>query len=105
VAVALNELVFNALKHQPAQAGRKRATVTLSEARGTAEICISNRGHLPTSFDFATGRAVGHGLGLVRTLLSPPGGMITFNGGRDKVEVKLTLAPPLLAGQPKAHAR
>jgi two-component sensor histidine kinase len=105
VAVALNELVFNALKHQPAQAGRKRARVTLSEARGAAEICISNRGHLPKSFDFASGRAVGHGLGLVRTLLSPPGGAITFNGGRDRVEVKLTLAPPLLAGQRKTHAK
>jgi PAS domain S-box-containing protein len=105
VAVALNELVFNALKHQPAQAGRKRATVTLSEAHGAAEICISNRGHLPKSFDFAAGRAVGYGLGLVRTLLSPPGGTITFNGGRDRVEVRLTLAPPLLARQRKTHAR
>jgi PAS domain S-box-containing protein len=105
VAVALNELVFNALKHQPAQAGRKRATVTLSEAPGVAEIRISNRGHLPKSFDFSAGRAVGYGLDLVRTLLSPPGGTIIFNGGRDKVEVKVTLAPPLLAGRRKAHAR
>lgn len=105
VAVALNELVFNALKHQPAQAGRKRATLTLSEAQGTAEICISNRGHLPKGFDFAVGRAVGYGLGLVRTLLSPPGGTITFNGRRERVEVRLTLAPPLLARQRKARAR
>jgi PAS domain S-box-containing protein len=105
VAVALNELVFNALKHQPAQAGRKRATVRLRESRGTAEICISNRGNLPKSFDFAGGRSVGYGLGLVRTLLAPPGGKIVFNGGRDKVEVKLTLAPPLLAGRRKAYAK
>jgi PAS domain S-box-containing protein len=105
VAVALNELVFNALKHQPAQAGRKRATVRLSESRGAAEICISNRGKLPKSFDFAGGRSVGYGLGLVRTLLAPPGGNIAFNGARDKVEVKLTLAPPLLAERRKAHAK
>jgi PAS domain S-box-containing protein len=102
VAVALNELVFNALKHQPKQAGGKRATLKLSEARGTAEISITNRGRLPRSFDFEKGRAVGYGLGLVRTLLAPPGGKIGFNGGRDKVEVKLTLAPPLLAEQRKA---
>lgn len=105
VAVALNELVFNALKHQPAQAGKKHATVKLSEAHGAAEIRIANRGHLPESFDFATGRAMGHGLGLVRTLLAPPGGKIAFNGGRNKVEVRLTLAPPLLAGQRKAYAK
>ncbi len=105
VAVALNELVFNALKHQPAPAGRKRATVRLSEAPGAAEIRITNRGRLPRSFDFERGRAVGYGLGLVRTLLAPPGGAITFNGGRGRVEVKLTLAPPLLAGQRKAYAK
>jgi len=105
VAVALNELVFNALKHQPEQAGGKRATLKLSEARGTAEIRITNRGRLPRSFDFEGGRAVGYGLGLVRTLLAPPGGKIVFNGGRDKVEVILTLAPPLLAGRRKALAK
>jgi PAS domain S-box-containing protein len=105
VAVALNELVFNALKHQPALAGRKRATVKVSETRGAAEIRIANHGRLPRSFDFAAGRGVGYGLGLVRTLLAPPGGKIVFNGGRDKVEVILTLAPPLLAGGRKAQAR
>jgi PAS domain S-box-containing protein len=105
VAVALNELVFNALKHQPAQAGRKRATVKLSEGRGEAEIRIANRGQLPKSFNFPEGSATGYGLGLVRTLLAPPGGKIVFNGGRDKVEVKLTLAPPLLAGRRKTDAK
>ena len=105
VAVALNELVFNALKHQAALAGRKRATVKVSEARGTAEIRIANHGCLPRGFDFERGRAVGYGLGLVRTLLAPPGGKIVFNGGRDKVEVILTLAPPLLAGRRKALAK
>ena len=48
---------------------------------------------------------MGYGLGLVRTLLAPPGGKIVFNGGRDKVEVILTLAPPLLAGRRKALAK
>jgi PAS domain S-box-containing protein len=105
VAVALNELVFNALKHQPAQAGRKRASVTVSERQGVAEIRISNRGHLPQSFDFAQGHAVGYGLGLVRTLLAPPGGKIVFNGGQDKVEVRLTLGPPLLVDHRKTYAK
>jgi two-component sensor histidine kinase len=97
VAVALNELVFNALKHQPAEAGKKRARVTLCETKDAAEIHITNRGRLPKGFDFASGRAVGNGLGLVRTLLTSPGGSIVFNGGRNEVEVTLTLTPPLLA--------
>ena len=105
VAIALNELVFNALKHQRAVSGKKRARVMLSETRTAAEIRISNRGRLPTEFDFAAGRAVGNGLGLVRALLVPPGGSIAFNGGRNEVEVVLKLSPPLLAERGKAVAR
>ncbi|MBI2296134.1 MAG: PAS domain-containing protein, partial [Betaproteobacteria bacterium] len=97
VAVALNELVFNALKHQPAAAGKKQARLTLREARDEAEIRISNRGRLPKGFDFARSRSVGSGLALVRTLLAPPGGNVTFNGVRNEVEVVLKLHPPLLA--------
>jgi PAS domain S-box-containing protein len=97
VAVALNELVFNALKHQPAEGGEKRARVTLHETKDTAEIRIANRGRLPVSFDFEKGGAVGTGLGLVRTLLASPGGTVAFNGGHDEVEVVLKLGPPLLA--------
>lgn len=97
VAVALNELVFNALKHQPAQAGRKRARVALSEAAGGAEIRIANRGRLPKGFDFMEGREVGNGLGLVRTLLASPGGSVRFHGARGEVEVILELSAPLLA--------
>jgi PAS domain S-box-containing protein len=102
VAVALNELVFNALKHQRAAAGKKRARVELSESRGMAEIRISNRGHLPSEFDFTTGRAVGNGLGLVRALLVAPGGSIAFTGKRNEVEVVLKLSPPLLAERGKS---
>jgi PAS domain S-box-containing protein len=102
VAVALNELVFNALKHQRAAAGKKRARVELSETRTTAEIRISNRGHLPSEFDFTAGRAVGNGLGLVRALLVAPGGSISFGGKRNEVEVVLKLSPPLLAERGKA---
>ncbi len=102
VAVALNELVFNALKHQRAAVGKKRARVELSETRGTAEIRISNRGQLPREFDFTAGRAVGNGLGLVRALLVAPGGTIAFSGRRNEVEVVLKLSPPLLAERGKA---
>jgi PAS domain S-box-containing protein len=100
IAVALNELVFNALKHQPGN-GRKRAQVTLLESRDGAAIRIANRGRLPKGFDFPAGREVGHGLGLVRTLLAAPGGSVAFNGGRNKVQVVLHLRPPLLAARQK----
>lgn len=105
VAVALNELVFNALKHQPAQAGNKLVHVSLRETKDAVEIRITNRGRLPASFNFSKGRALGHGLGMVRTLLASPGGSMVFNGGRDEVEVVLTLTPPLLTERGRAHAK
>jgi len=97
VAVALNELVINALKHQPARVGQKHVRIILRETADEAEIRISNRGHLPAAFDYRGGRAAGNGLELVRTLLAAPGGTITFNGARGEVEVVLKLSPPLLA--------
>lgn len=97
VAVALNELVINALKHQPARAGKKHVRIVLRETDDEAEIRIANRGHLPAGFDYHGGRAAGNGLELVRTLLVAPGGTITFNGARGEVEVVLKLSPPLLA--------
>lgn len=102
VAFALNELVFNALKHQPAEVGKKHARVALRETGDTAEICISNRGRLPKRFDFAKGRSVGNGLALVRTLLAPPGCSVAFKNGSNTVEVVLKLAPPLLARRRQA---
>lgn len=99
VAFALNELVFNALKHQRAAAGRKRARVSVRATTDAVEIRIINRGRLPDGFDFARGRAIGNGLGLVRTLLAAPGGDITFSSGRNRVEVVLKLGPPLLTVQ------
>ena len=104
VAVALNELVFNALKHQPAEAGEKRARIVLRETADEVEIRITNRGQLPAGFDYLGGQATGSGLELVRTLLASPGGMVTFNGVRGEVEVVLRLSPPLLAGRQMAVA-
>lgn len=105
VAVALNELIVNALKHQPAAAGEKHVCVHVREGAQAAEITISNRGRLPKQFDFATGRAAGIGLGLVRTLLASPGGEVVFRDGHDRVEVVLTLTKPLLTerGMPDAE--
>jgi two-component system, sensor histidine kinase PdtaS len=97
MAVALNELVFNALKHQSAPAGKKRAQVVLCEKKDGAEIRIVNRGRLPKRFDFSTERGLGTGLGLVRTLLASPGASIKFSGKGSGVEVVVTLRPPLLA--------
>ena len=97
VAVALNELVFNALKHKTTEAGEKKVRITLREEEEYAEIRITNHGLLPARFDFARGLGVSDGLDLVRTLILQPGSVVNFYSRDEEVEVVLTLSPPLLA--------
>jgi two-component sensor histidine kinase len=97
VAVALNELIFNALKHQTTAADTKRVRIALREEAGSAEIRITNCGQLPSQFDFQHGHGVNDGLDLVKTLLLQPGSEVIFNSSEGEVEVVLNLRPPLLA--------
>jgi PAS domain S-box-containing protein len=96
VAVALNELVFNALKHQSMDVDKKAVRIALFEGEGVAEIRISNRGRLPSQFNFKRGHGVNDGLDLVKSLLLQPGSDVIFNSGGGEVEVVLNLKPPLL---------
>ena len=97
VAVALNELVFNALKHCAAPGGARSIEVVLTETKGGAEVRIINPGKLPPRFDYSHGSGTGTGLDLVRTLLAPVGSKLSFDDRDAKVEVTLNLRPPLLA--------
>jgi PAS domain S-box-containing protein len=97
VAVALNELIFNALKHQASNVGQKKVRIALREDADIAEIRITNCGRLPPDFDFQQGRGVNEGLDLVKVLLLQPGSDVVFNSLDGEVEVVLNLRPPLLA--------
>lgn len=99
VAVALNELIFNGLKHSQATRGERRIRVALSRQAQVAIVTMTNRGALPAEFDFSSGRRVGVGLDLVRTLLLPKGSKLAFRSGRGAVEVTLELRPPLIVVQ------
>ncbi len=91
LAVMLNELLTNALKHGPADAG---AAIRIAAAI-EGEHCvlrIDNPGRLPAEFDFAQGRGLGNGLQLLAALITPPDiALDVFQGGPDTVRARLSL--------------
>ena len=106
VAVALNELVFNAIEHGHRRSGTRSIEITLAEKKASADIRIVNRGRLPARFDYTKGIGTGTGLDLVRTLLGPSGNKLQFEARDGKVEVTLSLRAPLVAmPTPAATAR
>ena len=99
VAVALNELVLNAIEHGEHANGTAAIEVSLVESRIGAEIHILNRGRLPKRFDYVRGMGTGTGLDLVKTLLGPSGNRLAFDARDGTVRTRLSLGPPLLRRQ------
>lgn len=102
VAVAINELVFNAIKHGNRTDAGNGVEVLLREAAGSAEIRITNRGELPSQFDLANDHSLGSGLELVKALLSQPGSDLVMDSTDQEVRVMLKLTAPLIVGQAAA---
>jgi len=94
VALILNELVTNAVKH--AQAGGAPPEVALQREDHTGRIRIANAGGLPPDFDFPRGAGLGTGLSLVKALRPAPGMDIAFCQAGDRVEVEVVIGAPVL---------
>lgn len=107
LAVMLNELLTNALKHGTA--------VTHAVIRITAvlegEHCVlrlDNPGRLPAEFNFAQGQGLGSGLQLLSALTTPPDITLdVFQGGPDTVRARLSLHTGRIhrSKEAPAHAR
>jgi len=95
IALALNELIFNAIKHhgqnpQPVQ-------IILDSEAGTARVSIINPDtRLPSGFDFSTGQGLGTGLNLVKSLLPDAGCQLHFSDDAIDVITELQLKPPII---------
>jgi two-component sensor histidine kinase len=105
VAVALNELVFNAIEHGARCDGTQAIEVILRESRSGADIRIVNRGRLPARFDYSRGVGTGTGLDLVRTLLGPSGNRLEFGVRDGMVHAHLSLSPPLVTDGKRERTR
>lgn len=101
VALILNELVVNAVKHRrPGNGGEVRVEIRCENGLARARIAGTGKS-LPAGFDFSAGRGLGTGLTLVRALL-PPGASLTFKDSDGKTVVDLWLQAPVveLPGMP-----
>lgn len=104
IALVINELVWNAIKHSPAGTGAAVPSVRLV-ADGNAA-CLRVRNRLPGDapgggFDFVTGRGLHTGLQLVRALLPPQGARLAFiHPSLQEIEAELWLDTPVIAQAP-----
>lgn len=93
VALTLNELMTNALRH--GDGGDIRCTLA---ARGDAVVVrIAGRGRLPEGFDPQQRRSAVAGLGLVRALLPRRHATFTLQPQGDEVVAEVELRPPAVA--------
>ena len=92
VAMVVNELVYNAIKHT---APSGKVEVSFGGHSGAFGIRVHNGpATLPPAFDFSAGIGVGTGLTLVASLLPRPGATLLIRQRIDGVEAYLRLTHP-----------
>ena len=98
VALVINELLTNALKHLGTVDPQRPVLVTLviGERMACAEI-RNGPARLPPDFDFARSSKIGTGLELVAALLPPQGSRLEFRQDGDEVVARLELEAPVIS--------
>jgi len=100
VALIVNELLYNALKHGAQHAGSRPVRLHLSGDANRATIRICNDCAAPgPSFDLATGIGIGTGLSLVKSLLPVQGAELRFDFDGTTLTAELALSPPVIASE------
>ncbi|MDC8784284.1 PAS domain-containing sensor histidine kinase [Roseateles koreensis] len=90
IALTLNELLTNAIKHSP----NSNVQCTLICERDHVAVEIINPGHLPPDFNLALVPGGVSGLGLVRALLPRRTAVLTLSQRDDHVVCRVDLYPP-----------
>ena len=105
IALIINELIQNAVKHSPATDSGKPIRIQLARSGPAIRISITNPDAvLPASFDYALGTGLGAGLNLLKSLMPQTGAEISFASAASAgVTVTLTLAPPILMDTDKTQ--
>jgi len=97
LALVINELLMNGLKHVPADSGRQRLRLHLHERLGVGRLILDCPGsRLPEQFDFQEGRGLGTGLELVKALLPRVGAHLSIENTPYGVHCELTLQSPVV---------
>ena len=97
IALILNELIMNAVKHSPInENSRKIIRIGVTSARKAAQIRIFNQGKLPLGFNFERSQETGNGLSLVHSLLPVEGASLRIMAANGGVETVMDLSPPIV---------
>jgi two-component sensor histidine kinase len=97
VALIINELVVNAIKHARPNGEQQQIKVFFQADDDLGQLFIlSPGGRLPDGFDFQTGAGCGTGLDLVRGLLPRSGMTILYQQMPTEVITKVILTEPVV---------
>ncbi len=99
MALILNELISNAVKHLKPESARAGVSVTLFQEAAVGRVRISNPGKLPSGFDFARNKGLGTGLGLVLALLPTQGVSLDLRQEGEEVVTEMRIESPILASR------
>jgi PAS domain S-box-containing protein len=102
LALSLNELLINAVRHGGCSGGAGAVRCTVHATADEVRLDILNPGRLPSGFELKPGPSAMHGLGLVRALLPRRAATLEMGDGPAGVLTRLTLRPPSV--QPRAPA-
>lgn len=94
MALVVNELLTNAVKHSPADA---RVRIRVEEEAACSHIRVQNGpAFLPGGFDWASGTGLGTGLELLRSLIPGKGARLSYRQENDMVVADLALSVPVI---------
>lgn len=98
IALVINELITNAVKHieSPDPHRPVRLLLDIRPDVVRLEVC-GGPSWLPGDFDYASGNTVGSGLELVRALLQSKMTTLSYRQEGDMVVAELTLRPPVVS--------
>ena len=96
LALILNELIFNAVKHQVTDSEPVQVHVQ-DEPNGARVRIITPGTNLPQGFDFSSESGLGTGLKLVKSLLPPNGCQLHMDNEDMNVITELLLSIPVIA--------
>ncbi|GAO35376.1 hypothetical protein SCT_0762 [Sulfuricella sp. T08] len=100
IALILNELITNAIKHSPVRKdSRKIIRIGVTSARKAAQIRVFNLGKLPIGFNFERSKETGNGLSMVHSLLPQEGAILRIMATHGGVETVMDLSPPIVVLQ------
>lgn len=98
LALVINELLMNGLKHMPAGEPRQPLLLHIQEENGVGRLVLDCPGSsLPEGFDFQAGRGLGTGLELVKALMPRDGAHLSILATPLGVHCEMLLQPPVVA--------